>query len=142
MSAFTAKPTVRRNTRKGTALVEATLTLGLYIAIVFTLFDFGFVLYLHQTLSNSAETAARYGAVNPTDTNGIVNYVLYHQASSSEGTGQFGLTASNVVVNRIGQGTSADRITVTITGFHYPAIWPAGTNTGKDITVSIPVEAN
>jgi Flp pilus assembly protein TadG len=140
MRVFRLKQTAP-HTRKGTAIVEAALTLGLYLTILFTLFDYGYVLYLHQTLSNSAETAARYGALNPTDTNGIVNYVLYHQVTGS-GTGQFGLTSSNVTVNRSGQGTSADRITITITGFKFPAIWPAATNTGKDITASLPVEAN
>jgi Flp pilus assembly protein TadG len=127
--------------RAGTALVEAALSLMLYMYIVFSLFDFGYVMYMHQTLANRAQSAARYGALNPTDITGIKNYVLYNQSTGS-GTGLFGLTSSNVTATRTGSGTSADRITVSISSFHYPMISPGFSGTGKTITVSIPVEAN
>jgi Flp pilus assembly protein TadG len=130
-----------RNRRAGTALVETALTLLLFTSILFSLVDFGYIMYLHQTLSNSAEMAARYGATNPSDTTGMVNYVLYHHYTGT-GPGQFGLTSSNVSANRTGQGTAADRITITISGFRYPAISHGISSTGKNITVSIPVEAN
>src|SRR5579864_3587933 len=108
---FDMKQLPARSRRAGTALIEATLTLGLFTSIVFSLFDFGYIMYLHQTLSSSAEIAARYGAINPSDTNGMINYVLYHNVTGS-GTGQFGLTSSNVTATRTGQGSAADRINI------------------------------
>jgi Flp pilus assembly protein TadG len=127
--------------RRGTALVETSLSLLLYTSILFSLVDAGYVFFLHQTLASRAENAARYGALNPTDTTGIQNMVLYN-ATTGSGTGMFGLTASNVNVSRAGSGTPADRIIVTITRFHYPMISPGMAGTGKDITVSMPVENN
>lgn len=128
-----------RSKRAGTALVEAALTLGLFTAIVFSLVDYGYVMFLHQTLAYRAQAAARYGALNPTDTTGMQNMVLYGAATGS-GTGMFGLTTSNVTATRSGSGTSADRVTVTVTNFPYPMISPGFSGTGKDISVTRTVE--
>jgi Flp pilus assembly protein TadG len=135
------KKTNRRQTQAGTALVETALSLLLYTAIVFSLVDFGFIMFMHQTLANRAEAAARYGALNPTDTTGMKNYVLYNQATGS-GTGMFGLTASNVSATRSGVGTSADRVTVTISNVRYTAISPGIGGMAKPISATLPVEAN
>jgi Flp pilus assembly protein TadG len=133
--------TRQRKRQKGTALVEAALTLGLYTVIVFSLFDFGYIMYLHQVIATRAATAARYGALNPTDTAGMKNYVVYNQTTGS-GSGMFGLTTSMVTATRSGSGTNADRITITVSGYRYPAIAPAMAATGKPISVTIPVEGN
>lgn len=122
-------------------MIETALTLGLYTAIVFSIFDYGFVMYMHQTVANRVSAAARYGALNPTDTTGIKNYVMYSQATGS-GAGLFGITSSNVTVTRTGSGTTADRVVVTVTGFRYPMISPGFSGNAKPITVTYPVEAN
>ncbi len=130
-----------RTGRRGSAMIEATLTLSLFLTVLFSLYDFGWVLFFHQTLVHQARTAARYGAVNPEDLTAIQNMAVY-SATTGSGTGLFGLETSNVAVTRSGQGTTADRITVTISGYQYTLItlgW-AGAYNGKDITVSIPVE--
>ena|SRR5215472_10122109 len=123
----------------GTALVEASLSLLLYTAIIFSLWDAGYLMYLHQTLTSRAEIAARYGALNPTDATGMQNMVLYGSTSGS-GTGIFGLTNSNVIATRAGSGTPADRVTVTITNFKYLLIAPGISDTGRDISATMPVE--
>lgn len=133
------KNSLRHSKRAGTALVEATLTLGLYTAIIFSLWDFGYVMFLHQTLASRAENAARYGALNPADTAGMQNMVLYNSNSGS-GAGIFGLTNSNVIATRSGSGTPADRVTVTVTQFKYLLISPGVSGTGKDISATMPVE--
>lgn len=132
-----------RKRSKGAAMVESTLVLTLYLVIVFSIFDFGYVLFLHSTLVNRARAAARYGALNPSDTSGMQNYVLYGSSSGS-GSGLFGLTTSNVNAGRSGSGTAGDRITVTVTGYPFSFVtpWHSGKDTGKDITVTIPVENN
>lgn len=137
---------MRRSNRKhskGAAMIESTLVLTLYLVMVFSIFDFGYVMFLHSTLVNRARAAARYGALNPSDTAGIENYVLYG-TSSGTGAGLFGLTASNVNASRSGSGTTADRITVTVTQYPFSFVtpWHAANNKGKDITVVIPVENN
>ena len=135
------KKTTNHRRQRGTALVETTLSLLLYTSILFSLVDSGYVMFLHQTLASRAESAARYGALNPSDTTGMQNMVLYN-ATTGSGTGIFGLTASNVNVSRTGSGTAADRVIVTVTNFHYPMINPGMSGTGRDVTVSMPVEAN
>jgi Flp pilus assembly protein TadG len=129
----------RRNS--GTALVETALTLTLFTSIIFSLFDFGYIMFLHQTIASRVEAAARYGALNPTDTTGMKNYVLYF-APTGSGPALFGLTASNVSATRTGSGTNDDRVVVTVSGYVFPAISPAMAGHGKPITVSMPVEAN
>jgi len=123
-------------------MVEATLTLSLFLTVLFSLYDFGWVLFYHQTLVHQARTGARYAAVNPTDLTGAKNLILYNQASAGT-SGIFGLQPSNVSVTRNGTaGAIDDRVTVTISGYQYTLItlgW-AGAYNGKTITVSIPVE--
>jgi hypothetical protein len=135
------KPKNNCKARAGTALVEATLTLMLFLVLLFSLFDFGFVMYLHQSFVNQARAAARYGAANSADTTQIKNLVLYGQTTPTR-TPFMGLQASNVTVTRSNPGTRADRINITISGYHYPLITPglAGTYTGRPIHVSAPVE--
>jgi Flp pilus assembly protein TadG len=130
-----------RKRRAGAAFIEAALTLGLYCSIVFSIFDYGFVMYMHQAVANRVSAAARYGSLNPTDTTGIQNCVLYNQSTGS-GAGIFGITSSNVTATRVGSGTIADRVVVTVTGFHYPMIAPGMSGNAKPITVTTPVEAN
>jgi Flp pilus assembly protein TadG len=132
---------IRKTREAGTAIVETALTLSLFTAIVFSLFDFGYIMFLHQTLAARAEAAARYGALNPTDTTGMKNYVLYFSTTGS-GPGLFGLTTSNVSATRTGAGTNDDRVVVTVSGYQFFAIAPALKGTGKPITVSMPVENN
>jgi Flp pilus assembly protein TadG len=131
----------RRKRQAGTALVETALSLTLFTYIVFSLVDFGYVMFMFQTLASRAETAARYGSLNPTDTTGMQNLVLYSSTTGS-GAGMFGLTSSNVVATRSGSGTTADRVTVKVTNFHYPMISPGMSGTGRDISVTMPVENN
>jgi hypothetical protein len=88
---------------------------------VFSLFDFGYVMFMHQTLASRLQTAARYGSLNPSDTTGIKNYVLYNQTTGS-GAGLFGLQAANVTAGRLGSGTTADRVNITVTGFSFRLI--------------------
>jgi hypothetical protein len=121
----------------------ATLTLSLFLTILFSLYDFGWVLFFHQTLVHQARTGARYAAVNPGSLTSAKNLIVYNQTSSGSGSGILGLQLSNVSVTRNGTaGAVDDRITVTISGYQYTMVTLgyAGSYTGKPITVSIPVE--
>jgi Flp pilus assembly protein TadG len=63
-------------------MIEATLTLSLFLTVIFSIYDFGWVLFFHQTLVHQARTGARYAAVNPTDLTGAKNLVLYNQTNA------------------------------------------------------------
>ena len=136
------KPTRPRTGRRGQALVEATLTLTLFLTFLFSLYDFGWTLFFHQTLVHQARTGARYAAVNPGSLDAAKNLVLYNQTSAGT-NGIFGLQPSNVTVTRLGTaGGVDDRINVSISGDQFVWItfgW-AGTHSGKPIAVNIPVE--
>jgi Flp pilus assembly protein TadG len=136
------KPTQRRASRRGNALVEATFTLSLFLTLLFSIYDFGWALFYHQTLVHQARTGARYAAVNPGNLPAAKNLVLYNQTTAGT-TGIFGLQASNVSVTRLGvAGDVDDRVNVTISGYQFVFVtlgW-AGTYNGKPIIVSIPVE--
>ena len=84
-----------------------------FLLTIFTLFDLGYVMYVHQTLAERARAAARYGSLNPTDTTGMKNIAIYYETTGS-GAGVLGLTTSNVTAVRSGADTTADRVTVTI----------------------------
>ena len=132
----------RYRSRRGNALVESALTLSLFLTFLFSIFDFGWTLFFHQTLVHQARTGARYAAVNPGSLDAAKNLVLYNQTSTGS-TGMLGLQPSNVTVTRLGTvGDVDDRVNVTISGYQFVFVTLgfAGTYNGKPITVSIPVE--
>jgi len=132
-----------RKSQRGNAIIEATLTLSLFLTVLFSIYDFGWVLFFHQTLVHQARTGARYAAINPASLTSAKNIVLYNQTSDLGGAGILGIDPSTVTVSRNGTaGAIDDRITVTISGYQYNLItlgW-AGTYNGKTITVCMPVE--
>jgi Flp pilus assembly protein TadG len=136
------KPTRSRTSRGGHSLIEATLTLTLFLTFLFSIYDFGWVLFYHQTLVHQARTGARYAAVNPGNLDAAKNLVLYNQTTAGT-NGMLGLQSSNVTVTRLGTaGDVNDRVNVTISGYQFVFVTLgfAGTYNGKPITVSIPVE--
>lgn len=139
------RETTRRD--RGSAMIEASLTLMLFLVLLLSIFDFGFTLFLHQTFVHQARSAARYGAVclaGPVTctTEDIKNMALYNRTTGS-GKGIMGLSPEAVTVTREGApGLQDDRIVVEIAGYSFVAITPgwAGSHTGQPIRVSIPVE--
>ncbi len=133
----------RTHSERGATIIEASLVLMLFLVLVFSLFDFGFVLYFHHTLMHQARGAVRYGVVRDYDADAIKNMVVYDSPTAgSSPQGILGLTTSNVSVQRQGVDTNEDRILVTISGFKYPLITPgfAGLHDGQAISVSMPYE--
>ncbi len=138
--------------RKGQALIETSLVLVLLMAFVMGTLDFGQYLYFHQALAERAR-AARYGAVNPTDRNGIVNVALYNDPSgASDGASPLlpNLSAAMISLCLPGDkscgdpGASADsRVTITISGYQmvtFNLLMPQSF-VNRPITASLPSEA-
>jgi Flp pilus assembly protein TadG len=104
--------------RRGGALLESVLTLIVFLTLFIGIFDVGEMLFIHQTLTDRARNAVRWGAVNAFDATSIQNLVLYGATAPAQGqTASFGLTASNVTVSRPAgsAGTPEDRVIVTVT---------------------------
>src|SRR3954454_10166914 len=77
---------MRSGRRRGQSLLENALVLIVLATFLIGILDFGQFLYFHQSLTERARAAARYGAVNPTDTIGIQNVAVYNDpAGTSNG---------------------------------------------------------
>ena len=109
--------TIKRNRQRGGTLLESVLTLMVFLALFIGVFDIGEMLFVHQTLTDRARNAARWGAVNTFDATSMQNLVRYGATAPAAGqTASFGLTPSNVTVTRptASIGTPEDRVVVTI----------------------------
>jgi hypothetical protein len=105
----------KRNRQKGGTVLETVLTLIVFLALFFGIFDVGTMLFVHQTLTDRARNAARWGAVNTFDPISIQNLVLYGTTTAGP-TPSFGLSAANVTVSRPAAtiGQPEDRVIVTV----------------------------
>src|ERR1700682_5130461 len=87
---------------RGQSLVEGTLVMLVFSALMFGVIDCGQVLVAHQALVERARSAARWGVVHPWDSTGeqIANLVFYNQSEEPRTTtdGYLGLTRANVQV--------------------------------------------
>jgi Flp pilus assembly protein TadG len=137
----------RQKRSRGSVVVEAGLTFVILVFLLMGVFDFAQFLFIHQALADRARSAARWGAFNnPTDTTSIQNMVMYNQTTAPTGatSGSFGLTSSMVSVTTPDSGTDNYRLLVTISNYPYQVLSPtiAGTYTGPNITVSVPLGQN
>lgn len=126
MSAYSG----RRN-RRGQSLVEGTLVLLVFFAMLFAVIDCGQVLVAHQALVERVRSAVRWGVVRPWDGNGqqIANLILYSQAKEPGSAVEtyLGLTRENVQV-RYSPSTPSrpddETLTVAIVNYHYRFMSP------------------
>jgi len=137
----------RRQKQRGAVFLETGLIFVVFAFMLMGAFDFAQFLFIHQALVDRARTSARWGAVNdPTNTTAIQNMVLYNQSSTpAEATsGVFGLTSDMVSVTTSDSGTDNYRLTVVIRNYPYYVFSPtiAGTYTGPNISISIPLGLN
>ena len=87
--------------QKGQSLVEATLVLLVFFALLIGVIDCGQVVVAHQSLLERVRSAVRWGAVRPWDGGDrVVNLILYNQPEEprSATAGYLGLTHDNVQV--------------------------------------------
>ena len=135
---------MRRKKQRGQAIVEGALTLLTFVALLIGILDFGQVIYFHQTLTERARAAARYGAVNPNATSAIQNVAVFNAASADGRTAVLpNLTTANVAVSLQGVNTSAARVTVTISNYpiqFYSPYLPRSFNVAP-ISVTVSSEA-
>lgn len=130
--------------QRGSNLVEAALILLTFLLLLIGIVDFGQVLYFHQVLVERARTGARYGAVNPTNTTGIQNMVVYNTPTTSGSPSAVvgGLTTAMVNVQNTGNNSDAARVVVTISGYNIQFLSPyiAQSFTNRPIVVATTAE--
>jgi len=116
----------RKHSERGSGLVETSLILLIFLMMLIGIIDFGQVLYFHQSLVERARAAARYGAINPTDTDGIKYMAVYNSPTLPATPNAIlpGLTTSMVTPSNVGADTPEARIMVTISGYPIKFISP------------------
>ena len=65
------RSTYARRKERGQELVEFALILPLLLLLLVGIFEFGYVVFVQNTLSNAVREGARYGAVKPAETEKI-----------------------------------------------------------------------
>jgi hypothetical protein len=140
----------RRQRTLGQSMVEATLVLFAFFALLLGVADCGQVLFAHQSLVERARGAARYGSVHPMEgAEPVVNLVLYGQTQAplKETEGYLGMTSANVQVQF--QAATPDRpddetLSVAIVNFesHLFSPWLSrALVSARPVMVSAPVAA-
>lgn len=137
--------------RRGQSLVEATLVLLVFFALLLGVIDCGQVLFAHQALVERVREAVRWGSVRPFDGTGdqVANMVLYDQPSPPRGGSDtfLGLTRANVQVRYSAasvQRPDDETITVAIVNYqsHFFSPWIGKTIVSpRPVLVSAPMSA-
>jgi hypothetical protein len=87
--------------RRGQSLVEATLVIVVFFALLLAVIDCGQVLFAHQSLVERVRSAVRWGTLHPWDGgDSVANFVLYGEpvAPTPPVTEFLGLKRENVEV--------------------------------------------
>ena len=112
---------MKRSDERGQSMVEATLVLLVFFALLLGVIDCGQVLFAHQSLVERVRTAVRWGVVHPwlqeTSVDPIVNLVLYNQTDAPRfDTPAFlGMQRENVVVRHVAPSERPDDETLSVT---------------------------
>ena len=140
-----------KKNQRGQSLIEGTLVMLVFFALLLGVIDFGQVLFAHQSLTERARAAVRYGSLHPEGgPDPVRNLVLYGSPEASTGVGYLGLTADNVrVAYRAVEAGSNDIETVHIEIVNFEAQlfapwWPGLSHklmNPKPVSVSAPVVA-
>jgi len=128
-----------RKNQSGQAAVESALVMLIFLPVIIGILDFGQFLYFHQSLTERARAAARYGAVHTyTDGSDSVNFAIYNDATGATNgatpllpcivntcTANDGTQVKATIAATLSNPASDDaRITVTISNYPYSFLSP------------------
>ena len=136
---------------RGQSLVESTLVLLTFLAMLLGVFDCAQVLFAHQALVERVRTAVRWGMLHPDQsTETVSNLVLYNQTAEprSSREGYLGLKPGEVFasVHRppTADAPDDDLLTVSIVNYesHFFSPWIARVLiTSRPVLMTVPVSA-
>ncbi len=116
----------QRRDERGQSMVEATLVLLAFFAMLFGVIDCGQVLVAHQSLVERVRGAVRWGTLHPYDGSGdqVANLVLYNQPDEPHTTTPafLGLSRANVQVRfraATAEQPDDEAISVAIVNYEY-----------------------
>ena len=116
---------------RGQSLVEGTLVMLVFFALMFGVIDCGQVLVAHQSLMERVRSAVRWGVVRPWDGTGeqIANLILYGQPDEPRTSteGYLGLSRANVQVRyqpSLPARPDDEGLTVAIVNYEYHFLSP------------------
>jgi hypothetical protein len=145
---LSAKLSTKRGER-GQSLVESSLVLLVFFAMLFGVIDCGQVLVAHQSLVERVRSAVRWGVVRPWDGTGeqIANLILYNQPDEPRSTtdGYLGLSRENVQVRyqpALPARPDDEGLSVAIVNYHYHFLSPWLTQTfvnPRPVLISAPM---
>ena len=120
-----------KSRERGQSLIEGTLVLLAFFALLFVVVDCGQVLVAHQSLVERVRSAVRLGVVRPWDGSGeqIANLILYNQTDEPRTAteGYLGLTRGNVQVRyqpALPERPDDEVLSVAIVNYHYRFLSP------------------
>ena len=120
--------TKSRNSRRGQAMIESALIMMIFLPVLIGIADFGQFLYFHQTLTDRARAAARYGAVRAYTGSGIHvrKYAMYNDGDPADGAIPVlpNMNLGMITASLDDSGTDSARITVTISNYPFSFLSP------------------
>src|SRR6266481_5199794 len=146
-----------RKNQSDQAAVESALIMLIFLPVLIGTLDFGQFLYFHQSLTERARAAARYGAVHTyTDGSDSVNVAIYNDATGATNgatpllpcivntcTANDGTQVKATVAATLSNPATDDaRITVTISNYPFSFLSPfmSKATWKRTITASEPYE--
>src|SRR6187549_2321963 len=116
----------RASGRRGSAVVEAALTVSAMLFLIIGTLDIARILFMHQMISERAAKAVRWGAAHDFNETSIANVLLYGSAVPAEDAQSlFGLGNGNVsVIRETGVNGMPDRVRMTVSGWNYRFLSP------------------
>ena len=139
-----ARPNIR-SSRKGQALVEAALSILVFLCMLLGILDFGLYLYFEQSLVERTRAAARYAVLDPTQTGKIKNMAIYNTPTPGDGAQPLlsALTSEMISITSFDLGSPEGRVRVTISNYPINFVTPglAGAFKAKPVVVTYPSEA-
>ena len=130
----------RKAHRKGSALVEGALVLGIFIFTFIGIMDFAQILFLHQSIVERVRSAARTAVVEQLSVTQIQNLVVYGKKTPDTGQkGFFGLTPSNVLVTVGAGGGGEGNVRIRVTGLKFLILSPLMSRSGTSLPIQVVV---
>lgn len=133
----------KRDGRRGSGILEMSLCLLAFAMALFGIVEFGYLMFVHQSIQERVRAALRYGVVNPYDPTAIQNMVLYGRPDEPEGAQpSLDLSRSMVHVERLSSETVEDRIRITVEGYTHRSItpWLPARLVSKPVVLCLPYE--
>jgi len=119
--------TKSRNDERGATLLEFAICSTIFLTVIFTVFEFGRALWVHNALTDAARRGARYAVIHSAaDADLVKNVVVYGNPGGGTKPVVDNLTTdNNVTVTYSPQfGVEGGSVSVSITNYQFQFLVP------------------